>query len=141
MVSGRNFDKFGVVDHTLDTKVPDFIAYLEKGKVMATMCKKCQTLYFPPKMDCPKCIASDMEWVELKGEGELVSYSIVNYGPVGFEDMAPYILGVARFAGGTQAFALLSKSIPQGDIEVGMKVRLVPVELANDRISYELQKI
>ena len=141
MVSGRNFDKFGVVDHTLDTKVPDFISYLEKGEVMATRCNKCQTPYFPPKMDCPKCIASDMEWVELKEEGELVSFSIVNYGPAGFEDMAPYVLGVARFDNGLQAFAMLNKDIPLGDIRVGMKVRLKPVEIANDRIYYELRKV
>ena len=139
MVSGRNFDKFGVVDHTVDTKIPEFIAYLEEGKVMATRCKQCQALYFPPKIDCSKCMTSDVEWVELKGEGELVSYSIVNYGPTGFEDIAPYILGVARFDDGIQIFALLSKSIPQDDIKVGMKVRIVPVELAPDRISYELQ--
>ena len=139
MVSGRNFDKFGVVDHTVDTKIPEFIAYLEEGKVMATRCKQCQALYFPPKIDCPKCMTSDVEWVELKGEGKLVSYSIVNYGPTGFEDKAPYILGVARFDDGIQVFALLSKSIPQDDIKVGMKVRIVPVELEPDRISYELQ--
>ena len=141
MTSGRNFDKFGIVHNTVESKIPEFMAYLEKGKVMATRCKKCQTLYFPPKIDCPKCLGSGTEWVEIKGEGKLVSYSIVNYGPAGFEDEAPYIMGLAQFDGGIKVLALLNKSIPQTDIKVGMKVRIAPVELKNDNISYELQKV
>ena len=89
MASNRNFDRFGIVHHTVETKIADFIAYLEEGKVMATRCKQCQALYFPPKIDCPKCLGSDTEWVEIKGEGELLSYSVVRYGPAGFEDKAP----------------------------------------------------
>ena len=140
MSSARNFDKFGIVAHTVDTKIADFVAYLEKGKVMRTRCKQCQALYFPPQKDCPKCLTSDVVWEEIRGEGELMSYSFVHYGPAGFEEKAPYILGVARFTDGTQTLALVSKDIPEADIKIGMKVKLAPVELEPDRISYELRK-
>ena len=139
MTSNSNFDKFGVVCHVVETKIPDFIAYLREGRVMATRCKQCQTLYFPPKIDCPKCLASEMQWVEVKGEGELLSYSVVRYGPAGFEGEVPYSLGLAQFDNEIKVLAILSKSIPQTDIKVGMKVRVAPVELMADRISYELK--
>ena len=51
------------------------------------------------------------------------------------------VLGLAQLDDGIKVLALLSKSIPQTDIKVGMKVRIVPVELMPDRVSYELQKI
>ena len=141
MASGRNFDKFGIVDHTAETKIPEFLAYLEEGKVMASRCKQCQSLYFPPKKDCPKCLGSDIEWVEIKGDGELLTYSVVNYGPAGFEDEAPYTLGLTQFDGGIKILATLNKSIPQTEIKVGMKLRIVPIELMPDRISYAFQKV
>ncbi|MDD5476429.1 MAG: Zn-ribbon domain-containing OB-fold protein, partial [Syntrophales bacterium] len=116
----------------------DFITYLEQGKVMATKCKKCQINYFPPQVDCPKCMLSDVDWFEVKGNGKLLTYSMVNYGPLGFEDKAPYFLGVGEFADGVKIFATLSKNIKETDIKVGMAVKAAPVK-SDNKIYYELQ--
>lgn len=134
-----SFENFGVVSFTSKTKASDFVEYLEKGKVMATRCRKCGTNYFPPRMDCPKCVGSDVEWFEIKGNGSLVTYTIVNYGPTGFENDAPYILAIADFDG-VRVFGRLSKSMKEGDIKPGMLVKVVPAKLADDRIGYEFQK-
>ena len=77
------FDKFGVVSFTTDAKVSPFVDYLEKGKIMTTKCKKCSNVYFPPKADCPQCMSSDVEWLEITGKGNCpgVSYN---------RRMAPY---------------------------------------------------
>jgi hypothetical protein len=136
-----DFGNFGVISHTKDTKIADFITYLEEGKVMATKCKKCQGIYFPPKIDCPKCLLGDMEWKEIKGNGELISYTVVQYGPTGFEDKTPYTLGIAEFPGGIRALASLNQDIPESETRVGMKVKVVSVKLPPDRISYEFQKV
>jgi uncharacterized OB-fold protein len=134
------FEKFGVVSHMKESRAEDFVMHLEEGKVMATKCKKCESIYFPPQVDCPKCLISDVSWVEIKGEGELITYSVVNYGPEGFEDEAPYIVGVARF-GGIKIFAGIGRNIKEKDVKVGMTVKVVPVRLANGKISYEFQAI
>ncbi|MGQ9546708.1 MAG: Zn-ribbon domain-containing OB-fold protein [Dehalococcoidia bacterium] len=133
------FENFGVVSFTGETKASDFVSYLEKGQVMATKCRKCGTSYFPPKMDCPKCLASDVEWFEIKGQGNLVTYTVVNYGPAGFEDDAPYTLAIADFDD-VRVFGRLSKGIKEGDIKLGMKVKVVPVKLPGDRTGYEFQR-
>ena len=135
------FEKFGIVSHTPETNVADFITYLEQGKVMATRCKKCGAKYLPPRMDCAKCLLSDMEWFEIKGEGKLITYSVVNYGPAGFEDRAPYILAVGDFGNGMKIFSFLSQRIDESDIKIGMRVKVAPVELPDDRISYELLEV
>ena len=134
------FENFGKVSFTAETKVAAFVDYLGQGKVMATRCKSCGTLYFPPKMDCPSCLKSDTEWVEVKNPGKLIAYSVVNYGPAGFEEDAPYIIAVAEFGDGVRIFSRLSKDIKEADTKPEMKLKVVVAKLAGDRISYEFQK-
>lgn len=134
------FENFGVVSFTTETKASDFVSYLEKGKVMGTRCRKCGADYFPPRLDCPKCLGSDVEWFEIKGNGRLVTYTVVNYGPTGFENDAPYTLAIADFDG-VRVFGRLSKAIKESDIKPGMSVKVFPIKLAGDRIAYEFQKV
>jgi len=135
-----SFENFGVVSFTTETKASDFVDYLEKGKVMATRCRRCGTNYFPPRMDCPKCVGSDVEWFEIKGNGRLVTYTVVNYGPTGFEEDAPYTLAIADFDG-VRVFGRLSKGLKESDIKPGMDVKVLPVKLPGGRIGYEFQKV
>ncbi len=132
-------EHFGTVSFTSETKAAGFVTFLEQGKVMATRCRKCGASCFPPKMDCPKCLSSDVEWFEIKGSGKLATYTVVNYGPTGFEDDAPYILALVAFGDGLQVFGRLSRDIEEGDIKVGMELSLVPIKLPKDRIAYEFQ--
>ncbi len=134
------FENFGTVSFTTEAKSADFIDYLTQGKVMTTKCKKCGTPYFPPKMDCPSCLDSDVEWFEIKNNGKLITYTTVNYGPSGFEDDAPYTLGIGEFEDGLRIFSRLSKDIKEGDIKPGMELKVVPMKLPGDRISYEFQQ-
>jgi len=133
------FENFGTVSFTTEAKTADFISYLEQGKIMATKCQKCGTRYFPPKMDCPKCLESDVEWFEIT-KGKLITYTIVHYGPSGFEDDAPYILAIGDFGDGLRVFGRLSKDIEESAIKPGMELKVVPVKLPGDRISYQFQK-
>ena len=134
------FENFGTVSFTAETKAVDFLTYLEQGKVMTTRCKKCGTSYFPPKLDCPSCVDSEVEWFEIKEAGELLTYTVVNYGPTGFENDAPYTLAIGEFEGGIRILARLSRDINQDDIKPGMKLKVVPARLPGDRIAYEFQQ-
>ena len=134
-------ENFGTVSFTAETKAADFVKFLEQGKVMATKCKKCGASYFPPKMDCPRCLTSDVEWFKIKGSGKLLTYTVVNYGPTGFENDAPYILALAQFGDELQIFGRLSRNIDEDNIKIGMDLKVVPVKLADSRTSYEFQKV
>lgn len=82
---------------------------------------------------------SDVDSVEVEGTGELITYSVVNYGPEGFEDKAPYSVGVAKFAAGIKIFVAIGQDIKESDLKVGMAVKVVPARLPADKISYEFQ--
>jgi len=132
-------ENFGRISFTVEAKAADFVAYLEQGKVMATRCKGCRASYFPPKMDCPKCTDSEIEWFEIKEAGKLLTYTVVNYGPTGFEDDVPYTLAIVDF-GDIRVFGRLNRDIKENDIKVGMELRVIPVKLPGDRVSYEFQR-
>ncbi len=134
------FENFGTVSFTTEAKAANFISHLEAGKVMATRCRKCGASYFPPKVDCPRCLSSEVDWFEVKGKGKLVTYTIVNYGPTGFENDAPYTLALGEFDGGIQILARLSRDITEKDIKVGMSLVVSPVKLPDNRIAYEFKK-
>jgi len=133
------FENFGTVSFTTEAKTEEFIKYLEQGKVMTTRCKKCGSSHFPPKMDCPACLVSDVEWFEIKNNGKLVTYSVVHYGPSGFEDQSPYTIAVGDFHG-IRVFGRISKDVTEKDIKPGMAISIVPVK-SGEKIAYEFRKV
>ncbi|MFP3260531.1 MAG: Zn-ribbon domain-containing OB-fold protein [Sulfolobus sp.] len=92
---------------------------LKRGEVLGTKCKHCGTVYFPPQRDCPKCMVSDMEWVNVGKEGELMTYSIVKQKPQGFEQYEDYTIGIVRTEKGVDLMCWVI-----GKPRVGAKVSL-----------------
>ena len=131
------FEKFGVVSFKSETKAVEVLKFLEEGKMMTTECRKCGKIYFPPKMDCSVCGASEVDWIEIDELGELVAYSTVMHGPTGFENDVPYTIAVIRLPNGVQVFGRISNNIPVDNIKVGMKLKIVPIKLPLDKASYE----
>ena len=132
-----DFGNFGTVSFTKEAKAVPFVEYLGQGKVMTTKCKKCGRKYFPPRMDCPYCIDSDVEWFEVNGKGKLLTFTQVHYGPLGFEDDAPYVLGIVEFPEGVSILSRISKSIDPETIKIGMELKVKPVKLNEEKVTYE----
>ena len=132
------FEKFGEISYIAETKVADFMKHLEEGAIAATKCKVCGKLYLPPRVDCIDCLSSDVEWIPLSGRGKLITYPTAYFAPAGFE--APYTLALAELEEGVRVFTRMSKDVKEDEIEIGMNVKLVPVRLDDERITYELKK-
>lgn len=135
------FEKFGIVNFTADAKVSPFVDYLEQGKFMTTRCKKCGKVFSPPRIDCAACMSSDVEWIEIDSTGILKTFTVVHYGPTGFEDDAPYTLAIAEFEHGVKVLGRVSKTLSPGDIKVGMEVKLTPMKLDDEHYIYEMNKL
>jgi uncharacterized OB-fold protein len=133
------FKKFGTVSFTSITKTNDFIAHLENGKVMGTRCKDCGLVFFPPRADCYQCLASNMEWFEIAGTGKLLTYSKLEYAPVGFDGDLPYAIALLDY-GDYKVFGRIAPGLPDEEIKVGMDMKTVPNTLANGQLNYVFQK-
>jgi len=55
--------------------------FLNEEKLMGSRCKKCGTLFVPPRSICVKCYAAEMEWVEVEGKGKLAAFTCISVGP------------------------------------------------------------
>jgi len=133
------FRKFGTVSFTSISKVNDFIDYMEKGKVMYTRCKDCGLVFFPPRADCYQCLTSNMEWLEVSGNGKLISYSKLEYAPVGFGDDLPYSIALLDY-GDYKVFGRIANDIPDENIQVGMEMKTEVNNLPNGQLNYVFQK-
>ncbi len=133
------FSKFGTVSFTSITKVNDFVEYLEQGKVMGTRCKNCGLAFFPPRADCHQCLGSNMEWFEVTGAGRLVTYSKLEYAPVGFGEDLPYAIALLDY-GDYKVFGRIAGDVPESEIRVGMEMKTVVNRLPNGQLNYVFQK-
>lgn len=133
------FNKFGTVSFTATTKVNDFIDHLEAGKVMGTHCKSCGLHFFPPRADCSTCLLSDVEWFEVSGTGRLVTYSMLEFAPIGFDADLPYAIALLDY-GKFKVFGRIAADIPEGEIQIGMPMKTVSNVLSNGQLNYVFQK-
>ena len=122
------------------SKTLKFWEGLKEGKIYTTRCKSCGKLYFPPVGDCAECYSSDMEWIELSGEGEIETFTHIIVKPVSFQDEPPYTVAIARLKEGVRALAWLTGA-KKKDIKVGMKVRLMAKVTPEGRLTYEFKPI
>lgn len=120
-------------------RISKFFEYLNKGKIIGTKCPKCGTLFFPPQDDCTKCKISGLNIVELSGEGELLTYTMITVKPLSFFHYPDYIVGIARLKEGINVLAWINEDLK--DVKVGMKVKLHVVKREPEGyITYELKK-
>lgn len=104
--------------------------FMKEEKLMGSRCKRCQALYVPPRPICIKCYGSEMDWVELKGEGKLVAFTCISVGPPfmmaeGYSRKNPYCSGVVELAEGARVDARIEGVDTQKPetIRVGMPLK------------------
>ena len=137
------FDEFGLISFVPFTKVAEFTNYLNDNKLMGRHCKKCNAIYFPPRAECVKCLApeEDLEWIAYSGRGKLLTYTRIHAAPTGFENIAPYTIGVVDLEEGGRLLAMFEHP-PENESEIKMDgdVKVVPKIMENNRLVYVLNQ-
>ena len=133
------FNKFGTVSFTAVTKINDFIAHLENGKVTGSKCLDCGAVFFPPRADCCHCLSSSMDWFDVSGTGKLVTFSKLTFAPIGFEADVPYCIALLDY-GDYKVFGRISGDIPENEIQVGMEMKTAVNTVANGQLNYVFDK-
>lgn len=65
---------------------------LKGNKLLGLKCNQCGAVTVPPKITCSECTSTDMDIVELSGEGEIQTFTTVFVAPEGREDECPYVI-------------------------------------------------
>jgi uncharacterized OB-fold protein len=73
----------------------------------------------------------EIDSYSFSGLGEVYSYTIVQNGPAGFEDQAPYVVALVRLDEGPLVTAQLT-DLGDAAPEIGMRVEMVTRRLRTD---------
>jgi uncharacterized OB-fold protein len=104
------------------SKTRQFWDSLRNGKFVTTKCTKCGNVCFPPQSDCPRCMGSEQEWVDLGREATLVTCTLASVRPPSFASGDPYTIAIGEFPGGVKVLAWLEGA--DREVKPGAKLRV-----------------
>jgi uncharacterized protein len=100
----------------------------------AVRCNNCGRVFFPPRGVCSVCHRKSigkMECLNLKGEGEVFSFTVVHEAPSQFEILKPYVVVMVKMDEGVMLTSQLIDSDPKG-VKIGMRVKATLRRLGED---------
>jgi uncharacterized protein len=106
-----------------DERSQPFFDGAARGVLMLQRCRACSAWHFPVREVCPECLATDLEWTQASGRGQVHSFVIMHrvFHP-GFGDRVPYNLAVVELDEGPRMNTNLV-GVEDDAIHVGMRVR------------------
>jgi uncharacterized OB-fold protein len=92
------------------------------GLLLATKCKSCGQMFFPPRKSCLDCFGQDMGEVALSSTGKLYTFTIVHMPAHKYKP--PFALGWVEFPEGVRVFGQI-KGWESYPLKIGMKMKVV----------------
>lgn len=102
----------------------EFVAKLKEGKVLLYRCRRCNNLQLATIVFCRKCNSDEFEVVEEKGEGKVVTFTILYVPPEGYEKYAPYGWAVVRLDSGVNISGFIDVKSAK-DLPLNSRVKIV----------------
>ncbi len=107
-----------------------FNRFLQENRLMGCRCRDCDARFVPPRPICTACFSSNMDWMEMKGEGRLAAFTVITVAPPfmiaqGYHRKNPYVSGVVELDQGGRVDARIvgvDATRPES-IEMGTRMR------------------
>lgn len=93
----------------------------ERYRMDASKCRKCEKISFPSRLICPECGNKEFDKIRLSGKGKLLTYTIIRTPPEGFEDSAPYAVGIVKMNEGINVMGQITDCDP-ANLKIGDKL-------------------
>ena len=87
--------------------------------ITGSKCKECLELFFPSRLNCPKCRSNELEDYKFNGSGEVYSYSTIFFPLAELEKNVPYTIAMIKLDEGPKMTAQL---VEYDNLKEGMKV-------------------
>ena len=101
-----------------------------EGELRIQHCNGCQSYFFYPRIFCPKCLSTDVEWRKVSGKGKLLTYVISARPAPGFEDEMPYSIAIVQLDEGPHMMSnIVNTEVTPQNLKAGMPVEVVFQEL------------
>ncbi|EPZ14841.1 hypothetical protein M622_05130 [Thauera terpenica 58Eu] len=104
---------------------------LAEQKILLKHCRDCDCVFHYPRVTCPNCLSSDLDWKQASGQGTLYTYTISRRPthPL-FADEVPQFMAVVELEEGPRITSTLL-NVPEDKIQIGMA--LTPVFEHNEK--------
>ena len=115
----------------------DYSEALQKDKLLGLKCKECSAVIVPPKMVCLACGSPNLDIIELGGQGEIQTFTVVNVASEGREDEVPYIIVMVKLDEGPWIMGNLT-GIDPGEVTmeiIGKRVKMGHKVFGGDKYS------
>ena len=103
-----------------------FFEEVRAGRLTGIRCGECGELAIPPKEFCPACGKRAWTAVPLRGDGVVVSYTVIRVAPRGHTAEVPYAVAVVKLGEGVSLLGRVV-DIPLESLAVGLPVRFRPI--------------
>lgn len=86
----------------IDADSKQFWEGCNKEQLLIQHCGDCHQYIYYPRIVCPNCMSSNISWHESSGRGKVYSYTIVRFGPPGFNEDVPFISALVELEEGVR---------------------------------------
>ncbi|MFX1487090.1 MAG: Zn-ribbon domain-containing OB-fold protein [Promethearchaeota archaeon] len=97
----------------------------ENAKILGAKCEKCNIVFVPPKMYCERCFGECKDWVEVKNEGTVHTYTVVYVDDKNEPLEKPVIFAFVEITGAEGGFIHMLGEVNPEDVFIGMEVEAV----------------
>jgi uncharacterized OB-fold protein len=111
------------MSNTAPFTIEQFYKYLTQGKLMAGKCTKCGKIHLPPRPLCDNCYSQQFEWLEISGQGKLLTYSVIHIAPQQFQALAPYAVGIVELENGLRIPGMIQGATEE-QLKIGMELAI-----------------
>ena len=102
-----------------------FAEIKDNRKIWGVKCPSCDTVFIPPKKTCTFCTVPIHEWVEVKDEGVVQTFTVVRYKTDFIADKNKKAIGIILLDGADTGLVHYIGDVPAEKIKVGMRVKAV----------------
>lgn len=109
-----------------------FFDGLNEEKILGTKCAQCGKVFVPARTFCPECFTDMTDWVEVKAEGEILTWTLVTAKYYGQVKEPPYIVATIQLEGADCGFHHFIGGVNLADLKkmrqrlkAGMKVKAI----------------
>lgn len=109
---------------TTDPSTEPFWTAAQEDRLVAPKCADCGTFRLPPTVFCPNCQSRAVDWVQLSGQAEVFSFSVIRGFP-GLPDitLVAAVLDLPDAPGARLVSDIVE--VDPADVHIGMKVQVL----------------
>ena len=97
----------------------------DQRKILGTKCPSCGRVYVPARSTCLECFENMHEWVEVKDEGLVETFTVVYKSSPNYSSETPIAFAVVKLEGADTGIVHKIGEVDFDSINVGMRVKAV----------------